>query len=201
MWSDLNLRRGKNAHCPVVLALVDVINHFEFPAGEELLHQAQRIREPLAKLKLRARAAGVPVVYINDNFGQWRSNVQQLLAYCLRPQARGRAFVAALKPENDDYFILKPKHSAFYQTPFETLLRSLGASTIVFGGIATNSCILVSAHDASMRNIKVFIPRDCCAARSRKEHAEAIRHMHAMADAAISPSRSISFKKLICPKK
>jgi nicotinamidase-related amidase len=106
----------------VVLLLIDVINHFEYPEAQKMLIQALPIAPRIARLKARARAAGIPVIYVNDNFGQWRSDLAKLLAYCLRPRALGRQFVDQIRPDKDDYFILKPRHSAFYQTPLEVLL-------------------------------------------------------------------------------
>jgi nicotinamidase-related amidase len=143
----------------VALLLVDVINHFEFPDGKSILGRALAIAPPLARFKKRARAAGVPTIYLNDNFGQWRSDGKKLLQYCLRPEAPGLHFIEQLQPDEDDYFVLKPMHSAFYQTPLDLLLRELGASTIILSGLATNSCILCTAHDANMRHLKVIVPR------------------------------------------
>ena len=174
----------------VVLLLVDVINHFEFPDGKDVLHRALAIAPPLARLKKRAREAGVPTIYVNDNFGQWRSDAKKLLQYCQRPEAPGLQFVEQLQPDEDDYFVLKPMHSAFYQTPLDLLLRELGASSIILSGLATNSCILCTAHDANMRHLKVIVPRDCCAARTAREHSHALEHIGAMADAKVVMSSS-----------
>src|SRR3984893_15171308 len=129
----------------VALILVDVINHFEFPDGPVLLKNALRIAPNLARLKERAREEGIPVIYVNDNFGQWRSNATKLLEYCLRPDAPGRKFVEQLLPDEQDYLVLKPMHSAFYQSPLDVLLRHLGVSTLILGGLASNSCILCTA--------------------------------------------------------
>jgi len=116
------------------LILVDVINHFEFPDGARLLKNAFLIAPRLARLKERARRAGIPAIYVNDNFGQWRSNASKLLEYCLRPEAPGRDFVAQVQPDDEDYLVLKPMHSAFYQSPLDVLLRHLGAATVILGG-------------------------------------------------------------------
>ena len=174
----------------VALLLVDVINHFEFPDGKEILHRALPIAPPLARLKKRARAAGVPTIYVNDNFGQWRSDAKKLLQYCLRPEAPSLHFVEQLQPDDEDYFVLKPMHSAFYQTPLDLLLRELGASSIILSGLATNSCILCTAHDANMRHFKITVPRDCCAARTAREHSQALEHIASMADAKVMTSSS-----------
>lgn len=180
----------------VVLLLIDVINHFEYPEGQKMLIQALPIAPRIARLKARARAAGVPVIYVNDNFGQWRSDLAKLLTYCLRPQALGRQFVEQVRPGKDDYFVLKPRHSAFYQTPLEILLAYLGASSLVLCGLATNSCIVCTAHDVKMRNFGLFVPSDCSASLTAREHKQAIAHMQTMTDAAITPSASLRLETL-----
>ena len=180
----------------VVLLLIDVINHFEYLEAQKMFIQALPIAPRIARLKARARAAGIPVIYVNDNFGQWRSDLAKLLAYCLRPQALGRQFVEQVRPDKDDYFVLKPRHSAFYQTPLEVLLAYLGASSLVLCGLATNSCIVCTAHDAKMRNFHLFVPSDCSASLTAREHKQAIAHMQTMTDATIIPSTSLHLEAL-----
>lgn len=181
---------------PTALLLIDVINHFEYPDSDKLLAEALPVAPRIAELKRRARAAGLPVIYVNDNFGQWRSDASKVLAYCLRPEAPSTAFVEQLRPDDEDYFILKPMHSGFYQTPLELLLKHLGVTTLILSGIATNSCIQYTAHDAKMRNFKIFVPPDCSAARTREEHDQAIRHMQNMASADVTPSPDLRLEKL-----
>jgi len=180
----------------VALILVDVINHFEFPDGPQVLKNALPIAPNLARLKARAKRAHVATIYVNDNFGQWRSDAKTLLRHCTRLEAPGREFVKAIEPDTEDYLVLKPMHSAFYQTPLDTLLRYLGTSSIILCGLATNSCIVCSAHDAKMRDLAIVVPSDCCAARSGREHAQALDHIKAMAVAKVTLSTSIRFNKL-----
>jgi nicotinamidase-related amidase len=182
------------ARSPAVLLLVDVINHFEFPDGEAILKNALQIAPRLARLKKRARDSNIPVVYVNDNFGQWRSDFYKLLAHCLRTDCAGKAFVEAVQPDEQDYCVLKPMHSAFFQTPLDLLLRHLGVSAIILAGIATNSCILCTAHDARMREFKVTVVSDCCAARSVREHNEAIKHIREMAGARVVTLSSLRLR-------
>jgi nicotinamidase-related amidase len=189
-------KRGSPDRSTAVLLLIDVINHFEFPDGKQMLAQALPIAPQLAHLKARARAAGMPIVYVNDNFGQWRSDKSKLLDYCLRPAAIGRRFVEQIRPDKDDYFVLKPRHSAFYQTPLEILLAHLGASSLVLCGLATNSCVVCTAHDAKMRNFDLFVPSDCSAALTAREHKRAIEHMTAMTNATTTPSTSLRLLKM-----
>lgn len=180
----------------VAVVLIDVINHFEFPDGDKLLRNALPIAPRLAKLKQKARDLDIPVIYVNDNFGHWRSNASKLLEYCLRPESPSRKFVEAIRPDDKDYLILKPKHSAFYQTPLDTLLGQLGVKSLVFGGIATNSCVLCSTHDANMRDLKIYVPADCCSARTRPEHLQAIKHLEMIPNVDVSPSAKIPLESL-----
>jgi nicotinamidase-related amidase len=113
------------------------------------------------------------------------------VGYCLRPESAGRKFVEELRPDPDDYFVLKPMHSAFFQTPLELLLRYLRASNLILCGLATNSCIVCTAHDANMREFRLFVPSDCSAARSSREHRQAIEHIKEMADARVMPSAKL----------
>jgi len=183
--------------CSIAVGLIDIVNHFEFPEGQRLLRQARSIANPIARMKRRAREAGIPVIYINDNFGNWRSDAKQLLRYCLRPSAMGRTFVEQVCPDDEDYFILKPKHSAFYQTPLEVLLESLGTKTLVLAGVATNSCILATVQDANMRDFTIIVPNDCCAANSSEEHDNAIRLIEAVGGATVRSSRGLRFGELL----
>jgi nicotinamidase-related amidase len=179
-----------------VLILIDVINHFEFPDGEKVLRQALPMAPRLARLKKRAHAAGMSTIYVNDNFGQWRTDVAKLLDYCVRPEAIGKVFVEQLRPDKDDYFVLKPMHSGFYQTPLEVLLRYLDASTLVLAGLTTNSCIICTAHDAKMREFELYVPSDCSASRTAKEHRQAIEHIRMMTDARVAESGSLRLNEI-----
>jgi nicotinamidase-related amidase len=156
---------------PTVLLLVDVINDLEFPGGDELERNALRMARALADLAGRARRAGVAVVYANDNFGRWRSDFKTLLQHCLDEPVRGRSIAKLLRPEESDYFVLKPKHSAFYATPLELLLQHLETRTLVVGGMATESCVLFTANDAYVRDYRVIVPSDGVAS-IRSEDAE-----------------------------
>lgn len=178
------------------LILVDVINHFEFPDGDRVLREALSIAPRIARLKKRAREAGIPTIYVNDNFGQWRSDAKKLISYCLRPTAACTEFAEQLKPDEDDYFVLKPMHSAFYQTPLEVLLQYLGTNSLILCGLTTNSCIICTAHDANMRRFELFVPSDCSASRTRREHEEAIENIKEMAKGNVSRSASLRLRKL-----
>jgi nicotinamidase-related amidase len=159
------------------LLIIDVINDLEFPGGERVLPWAERMVERLAPFAQRMRKAGVPVIYVNDNFDHWRSNFSDVYKYCTRPGARGRRVARALKPDPDDYFILKPKHSAFFATSLVPLLQHLGTKKLILSGIATNLCVFFSAHDAHMYEYKLTVLSDCCCAESDTDHDLALRQL------------------------
>jgi nicotinamidase-related amidase len=187
---DLHGSAPDNHH--TALLLIDVINDFEFPRGDELFNQALPIAPNIAELKRRARAAGIPAVYVNDNFGRWQSNFDQLVNHCLHGPVRGRPFVEQLKPDPEsDYFVLKPKHSAFYQTPLDLLLKHFGAERLILTGVSTNSCVLFTAGDSYMRDLELIVPNDCSAACNLQEHNVAMEQIKCMLKADVSPSTQI----------
>ncbi|MBV9612800.1 MAG: cysteine hydrolase [Acidobacteriaceae bacterium] len=174
-----------------VLLLIDVINDFEFPRGDELFQAALPMAPRIAKLKRRAAKIGIPAVYINDNFGRWQSKFDDIVKHCLQDDVPGRPFVEQLVPGDRDYFVLKPKHSAFYQTPLELLLKHLGAERLILAGVSTNSCVLFTASDAYMRDLALIVPQDCVAACDSYEHDFAIRQMEEILKADVRPAAQI----------
>lgn len=183
--------------CEVALLLIDVVNDLEFVGGMELLPQALGMARCIATLKERARSHGVPVVYANDNFGRWRSDFSRLLKHCIEDGVRGEGVVKLLLPTEDDYFVLKPKHSGFFSTTLETLLRYLGTRTLIITGMATDICVLFTANDAYMRDFRLFIPSDCVAAEEDEASRNALSHMKKVMKADTSPSDEIDFTRLL----
>jgi nicotinamidase-related amidase len=163
--------------CPVALLLVDVINDLEFDSGDALLAHALPMAERVAALARRCRQAGIPVIYVNDNFGRWRSDFRTLLRRCLRTPVRGRPLARLLRPDERDYFVLKPKHSGFYSTTLDLLLQYLGATTVILTGLTGDICVLLTAHDAYMRDLRLVVPADCVASLDPTENAHALRYM------------------------
>jgi nicotinamidase-related amidase len=147
-------------------------------------------------LKKRAKQEGVPVVYVNDNFGRWRSDFNAQVEHCLRDGARGKPVVELLRPEVNDYFVLKPKHSGFFSTTLDTLLEYLGTRTVVLAGLAANICVLFTANDAYMRDFQLMTPSDCVASNTEEENNYALEQMRKVLKADIRPSREISFQAL-----
>ena len=170
------------------LLLVDVINPLDFPEADDLLRFAVPAADRLAALKRGAAAAGVPTIYANDNFGRWRSDLTAVVDRCLEPNCKGRYLAERLRPGPDDYFVLKPKHSAFFSTTLEILLRYLGTRTVIIGGFAANICVLFTANDAYMRDFKLAVPADGVASNTREENEAALGQMRRVLKADVRPA-------------
>ena len=173
------------------LLLIDVINDLDFPEATQLLRYARPMARNILRLKQRAKKAGVPVIYVNDNFGRWRSDFRRTIAHCVREESRGHEIASLLRPDEDDYFVLKPKHSGFFSTTLETLLRYLGTSRLILTGVAGNFCVLFTANDAYMRDYDLMIPSDCTASNTAEENRRALGLMRKFLKADTRPSTKL----------
>jgi nicotinamidase-related amidase len=182
---------------PVALLLIDVINTLEFPGNEEIVARVGPMARRVAALKARAKASGIPAIYVNDNFGRWRSDQRALIEHALGDDRPGREMVRALLPEEDDYFVLKPKHSAFFSTTLDTLLAYLGARTLILTGVAGNICVYFSANDAYMRDFGLVVPEDCIASNTVAENEHALAQMRQILRADITDSVALDLERLL----
>ncbi|MFJ8803457.1 isochorismatase family cysteine hydrolase [Streptomyces sp. NPDC102487] len=158
---------GKSA-----LIVIDMINTYDYPDVDLLLPSVQKVVPQVAALIERARSSDVPVIYVNDNFGEWRSHHGELLDKALAgPNA---PLVEPLRPDDDSLFVVKARHSIFFETPLSYLLSQQKIDHLVLCGQVTEQCVLYSALDAHIRHFDVSVPRD------------AVAHIHAdLADAAL----------------
>ncbi len=165
------------------LLILDMISEFRFPDAEPVLRGARRPARAIARLKARARNAKAPVIYVNDTAGKWESDPRAFIQRCLATDAAGRDVARWLEPDLDrDYFIFKPKHSAFFGTPLESLLGELGIRRLVLTGVTSHQCVLFTAMDAHVREYQLVMPADCVGASSREE----TRHALFIAERALS---------------
>lgn len=177
------------------LLLIDVINDFDFPEGEQLLQLALPVGQNIAQLKQRAKAAGIPAIYVNDNFGRWQSDFKKIVDHS-REAGIGKAFVDLLLPEDDDYFVLKPKHSGFYSTTLSLVLTHLGTKNLILTGIAGNNCVLFTANDAYMRDFKIFVPADCIVSNTEEENRHALKQMENVLKADTTIATELDLQKI-----
>src|SRR6267142_2812648 len=184
---------------PAALLLIDVINDLEFEGGGRLIAPALSMARALVKLKRRCRQLGIPTVYLNDNAGKWREDQRAIVARCLGSSVPGRPVVELLAPDEEDYFVIKPKHSGFFATPLDTLLDYLRARTLILTGIGTDLCVLFTANDAYMRDYQLVVPPDCVAAIDPEEGTHALRRMHSILEADTRPSTTSIWKRSPLP--
>jgi nicotinamidase-related amidase len=178
------------------LLLIDVINDLEFGEGDSLFKFAMPMAERILDLKRRAQQAGIPVVYVNDNFGRWQSDFNKQVQHCLHDQVDGRALrgkpiVELLRPDEHDYFVLKPKHSGFFSTNLDLLLDYLQVRRVILTGIAGNICVLFTANDAYMRDYDLAVPSDCVASNNEEENQHALKQIAKVLKADVRPSAEI----------
>jgi nicotinamidase-related amidase len=142
------------------LLIIDMLNDLAFDGGEKIAPDALKIAGRLKSLREEARAAGLPVIYVNDNYEHWRAGRDELIAYVTRDDAPGREVAAAMRPGDDDYLIIKPRVSGFYATNLPVLLPQLGVTRLILTGIAVDMCVLFTAADAHMREYGLWVPAD-----------------------------------------
>jgi nicotinamidase-related amidase len=184
---------------PVVLVLIDVINDLEWDGGEQILPYALEMADNIAALKKRTREFNIPTIYVNDNFGRWQSDFSRVVEHCLNDDVRGRPVVERLRPDEDDYFVLKPKHSGFFSSTLDTLLEYLNAKTLILTGLAGNICVLFTANDAYMRDFNLVVPRDCMASNTKEANEHAIEIMETVLKADTRSSHELDLEA-ICRK-
>lgn len=170
------------------LLIIDVINDFAFPGGGRLAEQMAPVAHAIDSLRSRYDAAQRPVIYVNDNFGRWRSNFDEVIAWCSREGAAGAEVASRLKPRGSDYFVLKPAQSAFYQTALATLLDHLEVSHLTLTGLTGDQCVLTTAMDAHIRDYSLWVPADAVASITEARKQRALDHMSEVLGAQVSPA-------------
>jgi len=192
--ADRNLR-GDAPTSSDALVLCDLLSTFDFPAARKITARLELLAPTLQALRARADRAGVPVVYVNDNVGAWRSERSVVLSALDEPHSKFPAALRSLLPRDDDYFILKPKHSAFFGTPLASLLRHLETKRVVLCGMATDICVLFTAHDAYLEGLDLVVPVDGVASVASKPHAMALELMRRALKARTPKCRSIRWRR------
>jgi nicotinamidase-related amidase len=166
------------------LIVVDMINSYDHPDAEKLTKSVEKV---VPTIKDVIDGWDDPVIYVNDNFGHWRSNRDDLLETALAGDFK--ALVEPIAPKDDAMFVVKARHSIFYQTPLEYLLGQEQIDTIELVGQVTEQCILYSALDAYIRHIDVRVPRDAVAHIHEDLAEAALKMMELNMSVDVSPAR------------
>ena len=140
------------------LLVIDMLNTYEHEDADRLAESVRAAVPQVAALIERARDQEMPIVWVNDNYGDWNSSAQKLVGAAL--DGRHPDLVEPVLPADDDMFVLKTRHSVFFSTPLEYLLESIDVGRIVLAGQVTEQCILYSAVDGYVSHFEVAVPRD-----------------------------------------
>jgi nicotinamidase-related amidase len=159
------------------LLIIDMISCWDFPDAEKLQPAAVDIAPRIAALAARCRVSYVPVIYANDNRGQWRSDFVKLVQASVAGGGDAGGITRLLALHEDDYFVLKPKQSAFFGTPLGLLLQHLQAQRVIITGVSSDQCVLTTAVEARMRDLEVVVPRDCIASQGRDRNDAVLRQL------------------------
>lgn len=165
------------------VVFVDLINTFDFPGSENLLEHTKQILPNIIKLKQFALDNDLPVIYVNDHFGLWQADFNKILEFCTNENSK--EIIDKIKPTSDDYFLIKPQHSAFFQTPLLSLLTELDKDHLILAGVAGDICILFTAQDAYMHQMEIHIPSNCMTSEVKENNDYALYLMQSVMKANI----------------
>jgi len=185
--------RAKQRHHGPALLILDLISEYRFEDWRSILAAAQRVAPRIARLRHRARAAGVPVIYVNDAGPHWESDRTRFVERARASKARGSAVVRCIEPAADDYFIFKPRHSGFYATPLAEILSNLAVKRLILTGLTSHQCVLFTAVDAYLRNHELIVPPDCIGAPSAIQTRHALFVLRESLNASTPQSPHVRF--------
>ena len=171
------------------LLIIDMINDFNFTHGDMLLTHTKTIIEPILHIKKTMKKQGLPIIYINDHYNLWQADFEKIIDTCKNEENEG--LINKIRPTENDYFLIKPKHSAFYGTALHTLLQQLKVDTLILTGIAGNICVLFTANDAYMREYQLWVPEDAIASASMEDNTYTLTMMNHVLKANTAKSVNI----------
>ena len=185
-------RRHGDDEAATALLVVDMLNPYDHPEADELAEHVAGALPGVKTLLRRAEEADAPVVYVNDNYGDWNSSVEELA----RAATDGKhpELVEPVLPKDGHSFVVKARHSTFYETPLEYLLDQMGVGRLVLSGQVTEQCILYSALDAHVRHFDVVIPTDAVAAIYDELGGAALRMMERNMSAELTRAAEVDWK-------
>ena len=158
------------------LIVIDMLNPYDHQDAETLAAGVEDVVGPLAGLVGRAHERDdVHLIYVNDNYGDFSADRRDLVERALsgtRPE-----LVEPVLPPPGCVFLTKVRHSVFYGTPLEYVLRRAGVETLILTGQVTEQCVLYSALDAYVRHFSIRVPRDTVAAIDEELGDAALRMM------------------------
>ena len=175
-----------------VLVIVDFINPLNFPGAEKMSRPALTAARATVRLREQLDREKVTVVYANDNYGAWTSDFQALVAQCCARDDLSGEIARLVAPRPRDITLLKPRHSAFFCTALELLLKEMGARDLIVAGLATDMCVQMTAADAFLRGYEgVWVPADCTAAETPQAKKASLLYMREVLKCDVRPASAV----------
>lgn len=172
------------------LLIIDLFSKFDFPDGQQLSPLALRAAKKVSRIRAIFDERDWPVIYANDNFGDWKCGFHQLAEVCLHENGPPGDIARLLFPGPNHYTVLKPKHSAFLATPLAVLLAKLDVRTLVLVGMALDSCIHATAIDAHSREFSTVVISDATACLPKRRSA-ALTLLRSAGSVQVSTARAL----------
>ncbi|MDB5696721.1 MAG: cysteine hydrolase [Sphingomonas bacterium] len=170
------------------LLIIDMINRLDFAGADALRPAAEAAGERILDLREQASASGVPVIYVNDNHGDWHGDRAVIVERATGDDSPGRELARRLRPRDEDLFVMKPQFSGFYTTTLPAILPRLGVSRLVLTGVAADICVLFTAADAHMREYELWVPADGVASEDPQRTRWALDTMAKSMGANVRPT-------------
>lgn len=174
------------------LLIIDMLNRLAFDGAERLRPRAEAATDAIERLRDEATAAGAPVIYVNDNHGDWHAGPDAIVALAQQEDCLGRDIATRLAPRGTDFFVVKPQFSGFYATTLSAVLPRLGVRRLVLTGIAADICVLFTAADAHMREYDLWVPADAVASQDDEHTDWALHIMQRSMGADIRPTGALT---------
>jgi nicotinamidase-related amidase len=189
--SGVPMQPAKVPRSPRALILIDYINPLNFPGAEKLARPALAAARATLRLRERLSAEKVAVIYANDNYGVWQSDFDDLVAECCAREDISGEIARLIAPRPRDITLLKPRHSAFFCSALELLLKEMGAKELILAGLATDMCVQMTAADAFLRGYEgVWVPADCTAAETTRAKTASLAYMRDVLKCDVRSSRA-----------
>jgi nicotinamidase-related amidase len=144
--------------------VVDMLNRYEHEDADSLCDSVEQSLPTMCEIVDSARRGDMPLVYVNDNYGNWAASRTELSESAL--DGRRPSLIEPIVPQDGVAFVTKARHSIFYETQLDYMLRERGISRVLLVGQVTEQCILYSAVDAYVRHYEIVVP------------ANAVAHIH-----------------------
>jgi nicotinamidase-related amidase len=170
------------------VVVIDMLSPYDFPDADQVVAHAGDVVPRIERLLARAQDEDVPIIYVNDNYGDWNSSAEELVRRGL--EGEHPELVEPLCPSDGNAFVIKARHTIFYGTPLEHLLKQQGIDRLVLTGQVTEQCVLYSALDAYVREIEIAVPADAVVPIHEDLADAALRMMERNMGADVTPSAS-----------